>query len=184
MASLPAFVNARNLYQIFLHIAVVALALEVFFLSSERSSREMPNAKPGDFFYLSDTYPIDTRMDTDTLSPLLIFVFTTSCPFCEKNIAIWNPIDSLARRNNVHTLGIALDSDSSARRYAAINKLKYPVIVATHPAKYKELNHISGVPQTLLRSSDGKLKRVWLGLLKEDEKSTVVRSAIEEATNH
>ena len=159
-------------YQAILHVVVLGLTLEVFVLAKQNremksiaTSRAEPEIKIGDRVSLSELIPLTTSRAIDSNKTNLLFFFTTTCQFCEKNIAAWKEVNKAASKTPVPVLAICLDGQEKALAYASKFHLTYDIYVPPDPAKYRRQNHIVGVPNTILRSASGHADWVWLGLL-------------------
>lgn len=102
----------------------------------------------------------------DTAARQLVFVFTTTCPFCKATLPVWAALADSARRlrRPVSVLGLSLDSLANTGRYAAEYGLTYPV--ATFPDwKTAQLFRARAVPQTLVLDHYGQVVFVHTGRL-------------------
>ncbi len=173
MKKLLQHLNAKNLYQIFLHIAVVALAVEVLVLAKKnaelnKNTQMAVPLKNGDFFSLQNLVSLQKSYSLKSDSVYVIYIFTTTCPFCKQNLAAWNRIAITAESNDVAVFGISVDSKETTVEYLKQNHINWPVCVPQSPRDFREEHHITSVPQTILRSSDGRIERIWTGVLSKD----------------
>jgi peroxiredoxin len=103
----------------------------------------------------------------DPLARQVLFVLTTSCPFCRQTLPKWNQIaDSAAslRPGHVVVAAISLDSLNLTRDYVRQHQLRYPVVL--FPAKkLRRLYRASAVPQTLVLDHEGRILYARTGLL-------------------
>lgn len=159
-------------YQVVLHVAVLGLAVEVFFLA--RENRELKSGlnsyrereiRVGDRLSLASLIPVTASSTVDSTTSQLIYLFTTGCHFCEKNIAAWKEVSKTASREQMRVLAICLDMPEKASAYVAKFRLTYDIYVPDDAAKYRRENHIVGVPNTILRSASGNVEWTWPGLL-------------------
>lgn len=89
-------------------------------------------------------------------SPQLLFIFTTTCPYCLATLPRWSEIaDSVGRlAPRIHVIGLTPDPIDSVRQYVTMHRVRWPVVrfpdrnIAT---LYKALT----VPQTVLVDSEG-----------------------------
>jgi hypothetical protein len=172
-----------KVYQVVLHVVVLALAVEVFVLGKQNrelkstaNQQRQVDIKVGEHLSLDGLTPVTTSNAVDSTVRQLIYIFTTTCPFCEKNVAAWKEVNKAASRRRVRVLGICLDSPKNALAYAVKFRLSYEIYVPENVAKYRQGNHIVGVPNTVLRSSSGQAESVWLGLLGSDKVKEIVRT--------
>ena len=105
--------------------------------------------------------------DPDPLARQVLFVLTTSCPFCKQTLATWARIaDSAAslRPGHVVVAAISLDSLGLTEDYVRQHQLRYPVVL--FPAKkLRRLYRASFVPQTLVLDHEGRILYARTGLL-------------------
>ncbi len=94
----------------------------------------------------------------DTAARQLVFVFTTTCPYCRATLPVWAALADSTRAGWPSTpiLGLGLDSLGKVQRYAAEHALTYPV--ATFPDwKTAQLARARAVPQTLVLNHWGEI---------------------------
>ncbi len=174
MNKISEFLKEQGVYQIFLHVAVSALAIVVIVLaiqnkelkeSSTRGSRT--GIKPGEYFSLNGIQQCLNAGNIDSSKTQLIYVFTTTCPFCEKNLASWKQISAKTLKEGIVVMGICLDSEAKTKEYVKAKALEFPIFIADDPARFKEINRIIGVPGTVVRSKAGLVDAIWIGVLSE-----------------
>jgi peroxiredoxin len=103
----------------------------------------------------------------DPRAKQVLFVLTTSCPFCRQTLATWARIaDSAAslRSGHVVVAAISLDSLSPTQDYVRRHQLRYPVVLFP-VAKLRRLYRASAVPQTLVLDHEGRILYARTGLL-------------------
>jgi len=103
----------------------------------------------------------------DPLAKQVLFVLTTSCPFCRQTLPTWARIaDSVStlRQGQVVVAAISLDSLDLTQDYVRQHQLRYPVVL--FPAKkLRRLYRASAVPQTLVLDHEGRILYARTGLL-------------------
>lgn len=171
--------TGKNLYQVFIHIAVIVLAAEVFILATQNDKLKNPvkpeTMKKGEYFSLAELRSLAGKDLGPTSSKLVVFVFNTKCPFCVKSLPYWQKIDSVASAMKVNVIGIGLDSVSSVLAYAKEHRFAFQVFVPTNIVKFKERNKIAGVPHTVLVSGEGRVESLWSGMIDEKSYTEVIR---------
>jgi peroxiredoxin len=192
MNKLRAYLTGKNLYSIFLHLVVVILTLEVVILA--RQNKELkggPTAAPqeslkvGDYFSLSGIVPLDRngRLDSTSVRQM-IFVFTTRCPFCKETLPFWKEIaHRVVKAQDVSLIGICLDEVVLTKAYVEEQQVTFPVFVAIDKESLVRRNKLHGVPQTIVRTTGGRVEKVWKGRLTEQQFHEVVRAISDSATN-
>lgn len=105
-------------------------------------------------------HPARLGVDEDR-RPWLVYVFTTQCPWCLRNVANVNALAAAAARFRVAAL--ALDGDTAAiRRYVTAHALALPVYTHCSSQTIRAYG-FGAVPMTLVVSSDGRLLQRWRG---------------------
>jgi thiol-disulfide isomerase/thioredoxin len=115
----------------------------------------------------------------DTAARRLVFVFTTTCPYCRATLPVWAAVADSARATqpNVAVVGLGLDSLRGVRGYAAEHSLTYPV--ATFPDwKTAQLPRGPAVPQTLVLNHWGEVVIAHIGRLEPGPVLDSVHAAI------
>jgi peroxiredoxin len=192
MNKLRTYLTGKTLYSVFLHFAVVILAVEVVIIARQNkelkrgpSSEQLESLKAGDYFSLSGIAPLVNGTDLDTASRRqVIFVFTTRCPFCKETLPFWEKIEDQAKRvKDIGVIGICLDEHAAVKAYVEEHRLTFPVFVAADKQLLGKKNKLQGVPQTIIRSRGGRVERVWRGRLLEEQFREVVRAISDTTTN-
>ena len=97
----------------------------------------------------------------------VVYVFTTTCPYCRATLPIWDAVTDSAHRlygARVQVVGMSLDSTRLTAEYAVSNQLSYPV--GFFP-DWKAARHYRArvVPQTLVLSRIGEVLYAHIGQL-------------------
>lgn len=112
-----------------------------------------------------DSVTIGEAVDTNARQ--VVFVLTTSCPYCKATLPIWARMaDSLGHpgATRVQVIALSLDSLDTSRRYAEEHQLQYPM--ATFPTtKLKRLYRANLVPTTAVLDHEGRVLYAHAGLL-------------------
>jgi peroxiredoxin len=98
----------------------------------------------------------------------VLFVFTTTCPYCRSSIPAWTRIGRAAEAayGRGAAIGLSLDSADSTQTYARGHALAYPV--ARFPdARTRSLYRSRTVPVTLVVDSTGRVVFSRVGEVKE-----------------
>jgi len=97
----------------------------------------------------------------------VVFVFTTTCPYCRASLPAWRQLAydaDTSRVMHVQVLGISWDSVEQTRRYAAEQGLTFP-IVRFPERKLGVLYRARAVPVTLVLDSMGRVLFGHVGVL-------------------
>jgi peroxiredoxin len=103
----------------------------------------------------------------DSNSVQVLYVFTTTCPYCRATLPIWDAVSDSTNRlygSRVQVVGMSLDSMRVTAKYAEANQLTYPV--AFFP-DWKAARHYRArvVPQTLVLNRIGEVLYAHIGQL-------------------
>ncbi len=175
--------SSANMYQVMIHVIVLALTVEVFVLAKQNRElksngvvAKQADIKVGDLFSFGELIPVTTSNPVDSSVSQLVYLFTTTCPFCVQNIRSWEELKVVASNKRMHVVGICLDAPEKASGYAVQNKITYEVYVPKDYAKFRLWNRINSVPTTILRSRNGYAERVWLGILRGEQMKEIAEA--------
>jgi peroxiredoxin len=101
----------------------------------------------------------DIRLQPGKL-PLILYFFSESCSWCERNTAHINELE-LRSRNRYRVVGVSLSSDN-VREYALRHGFVFPVY-GTPSRSTLEPYKIEGTPQTVVVSPEGRVIASWTG---------------------
>jgi thiol-disulfide isomerase/thioredoxin len=179
---LSEHLSYAKLYNYFLHLSVLLLAIALIQLATENKRLKEERKGRSRIVQKGDSLSVDgLRLiygspAVHTNRRQLIFVFTTTCEFCDKTTPLWKQIYSMVKAKDVEVFGICLDSSEKALAYLQQHGIGFPTYVPNSVPGFKELNHFSSVPLTLIVTRDGFVERLWLGLLSEYEAKEVANS--------
>ena len=96
----------------------------------------------------------------------LMFVFTTTCPYCRASLPAWREIASVADTLTSHrtqVVGVVLDT-GNVRKYQADHQLAFPIL--RFPTKRDQsIYRVRSVPLVLLLNADGMAIYSRIGVL-------------------
>jgi peroxiredoxin len=111
-----------------------------------------PEGKPVEVLYGKDPRKV------------LVFVFSPTCPFCEQNWPKWEQVISALDHSAVRPVGVDVTSTSKAPFLSQHQLSGLPVFEKVEP--HVMLNyHFQLTPQTILLDPDGKVEKVWTGVM-------------------
>jgi peroxiredoxin len=105
-----------------------------------------------------------------TTQPTVLYVFTPPCPWCARNMYNFKTLLD-QERGHYRFIGISL-SEEALSEYITKNDLKLPIYSGLSP-QTKETYKLSGTPQTIVVSPEGKVLQNWAGAYVGDQKSQV-----------
>jgi peroxiredoxin len=102
----------------------------------------------------------------------VLLVLSPRCNACEENMPNWKEIINRLDRQSFRAVAISLQSEVS-KEYAIQRGIdQIPVLTNVDP-KYRVAYNLALTPQMILIGADGKVEKVWTGVLREEEKQTV-----------
>ncbi|MEP6507759.1 MAG: redoxin domain-containing protein [Gemmatimonadales bacterium] len=159
----------RHVPTILLAISCVAIALltrhthelRVSFLDHRRRETE---ATRGDYLptFVARTTTGDSvvigKLD-DSTARQVVFIMTSTCPYCRKTIPSWRRIASRlsgSPTHNIAVLALTPDSARNAKWFGDFEKFAFPLVIFPD-RKLVALSRATVVPQTLVLNSDGRV---------------------------
>jgi peroxiredoxin len=111
-----------------------------------------PDGKPVEVLYGKDPRKV------------LVLVFSPTCPFCEQNWPKWEQVISSLDRSAVRPVGVDVTSTSKAPFLSQHQLTGLPVFEKVEPKAMMNY-HFQLTPQTILLDPDGKVEKVWTGVM-------------------
>jgi peroxiredoxin len=100
----------------------------------------------------------------------VLYIFTPTCIWCARNM---DNLKTLMGKESAEYRFIGLSlSDAGVNEYVTKNKLNFPVYSGLSPETVKTYK-LSGTPQTIIISPEGKVLQDWAGAYVGDQKSQV-----------
>lgn len=93
----------------------------------------------------------------------LLFVISTTCPWCERSIPEIRAITQMVRNGGVQPLVVSIHDATATRDFAAAQHLDFDVVSAASSDEFQRGYGIEGVPTTILVNGDGVVLGVWEG---------------------
>jgi thiol-disulfide isomerase/thioredoxin len=125
----------------------------------------------------SDSLFSHTFTDTDGRSqslsqwrgkPLIINFWATWCAPCVEEMPELSALQAEIAPQNIHIIGIGVDSASNILQFSSKYKINYPLYTASMNGidlSRQFGNRTGGLPFTVLLGSDGQIKKTYLGRL-------------------
>jgi peroxiredoxin len=96
----------------------------------------------------------------DSDKPTVLYVFSPSCVWCERNTQNINLIADL-KRESFRFIGLSL-SDDGLQDYVGSHHFNFPVYAGVTPESAQMLG-LGSTPQTIVISPDGRIQQNWVG---------------------
>lgn len=106
-----------------------------------------------------------------------LFWFSPNCSSCEENLAYWNSLFTANNSKEIRFLGMCAGNPEEARKIVEDFDLKFPVTCAGDPFII-ETYHGKVMPQTVLITPAGRIKKVWPGSLTDRQKEEINSEAV------
>jgi hypothetical protein len=108
-----------------------------------------------------------TRVDFgEGQSPALLLVFSSSCPACRQNMPVWNRVLAGSPSALVRIVGIRTAAPPPGAPPEPEAEPAFPVFTLDAP-----LDKLPYVPATVMLDGTGAVRKVWFGVLSEDQES-------------
>ncbi len=111
----------------------------------------------------------------DPAKKYLFFVFSTSCPHCEKNLVAWNSIAAKLKSTGCFIVGMSINSVKETQEYAAVKGAHFYMVSVQKDTSFSRRYHILGVPETILVGGDGVVEGAWVGELSAEQSDQIAR---------
>lgn len=99
----------------------------------------------------------------DSRKRYLLFVVSTTCPWCERSLPEIREITRSVRSDHVYPLVVSIHDPSATRSFAAAQHIDFEVVCAASSDEFQRGYGIEGVPTTILVKGDGVVLGVWEG---------------------
>lgn len=97
----------------------------------------------------------------------VLLILSPECSFCEKNLPIWKQIINGIDQSLFRVTVVSLSSHNLEKSLSQLQLDAGSVLTDVDPQD-RQTYYFSSVPQTILVGTDGKVERVWTGLLYGD----------------
>jgi peroxiredoxin len=157
------------------YVLILLLCVEVVALMQQNQRLKTQIARgatmgglaAGDRIQPISTRTMDGRADRiafdDAAGRQLLFVLSTTCPHCEKNLAPWREIAE-AGRGRCRVTGVSIHDLETTRHYAGTQVVGFDLVSAAD-SNFTMSYNIPGVPETILLGPGGVVLKTWLGEL-------------------
>jgi cytochrome c biogenesis protein CcmG, thiol:disulfide interchange protein DsbE len=105
---------------------------------------------------------------SDSTKKYLLFLFSTTCPHCEKNIPIWQSLIA-SMDNHIKILGVSTQKLNETKQFIQGKIVNFRIVTAYEDTSFQRKYRVIGVPETILIDGEGKVEKVWMGELQPDQ---------------
>ncbi len=98
----------------------------------------------------------------------LLFILSTSCPHCERNLPAWTSIDSSNVGAHTEILGLSVNNLEQTQDFVVSKHVSFHT-VAIVDTNFRAKYRITGVPTTLMVEGTGGVMKVWVGELTAEQ---------------
>lgn len=102
----------------------------------------------------------------------VLLVLSPRCYACEENMPNWKAIINGLDRRSFRLAAVSLQSEGF-KEYASRHGINQVPILTKIDPKYRVAYNLALTPQTILIDADGKVEKVWTGLLQGEDKRNV-----------
>lgn len=181
-----AFQVGRSTMSLYLTMGIVLVTLNVLLVQQNRNLKaqasrmnrslelkpgtEVPSIEGTDLRgeKLAFDYKTDSRKT-------LLLVFSPSCSACKENMANWEAVTRGIDQTAFRVVAISLLPEDTEEYVARYDLGGVPVIADINPKTRVAYNFVV-TPQTSLVGADGRVEKVWTGLIRGEERQEVERT--------
>jgi peroxiredoxin len=109
--------------------------------------------------------PVELRYGEDPRK-VLVLVYSPTCPFCDQNWPKWQQLISSLDHSAVRPIGVDVTSTTDAGFILQHQLSQLPVFLKVDPQATVNYR-FQLTPQTILVGHDGKVEKVWTGVLND-----------------
>jgi peroxiredoxin len=139
-----------------------------------------PGERVGAFKVQRSDGKIEDVTYADTTKKYMLFVLSTMCPHCHKNLQRWNEFANNNQDNRCRIIGISVNDLERTRSYndtAGVNFELLTLADTSFARRYK----VSAFPETILVDGNGTVEKAWAGEL-SGEAMNEIRTLLQSAT--
>lgn len=105
----------------------------------------------------------------------VMLIFSPRCSYCTDNMPNWQAIAQSLDRKLYRIMAVSITSDG-VKDYIAQHRLPDVPVIADVEPKSRVSYEMNVTPQTILIDSQGKVEKVWTGVLQQHERAEVEQS--------
>ena len=105
----------------------------------------------------------------------VMLIFSPSCGYCTDNMPNWQAIAQSLDRKLYRIMAVSITNEG-VKEYIGQHSLPDVPVIADVEPKSRVSYEMNVTPQTILIDSQGKVEKVWTGVLQHDERPEVEQS--------
>jgi peroxiredoxin len=102
----------------------------------------------------------------------VLLVLAPGCHACKENLPNWEAIVNGLDRRSFRVVAVSLQS-GGLKEYASLYGINHVPVLTKIDPKYRVTYNLALTPQTILIDADGKVEKVWTGLIRGEDKKDV-----------
>lgn len=116
------------------------------------------------------------RLDFTGSGPrTLLLVFSPTCGWCDLNLPSWSALLDAVAGRSLRTVAVATRPEQAAE-YARRNRLARAVVLVEAEPRDALAYRLVVTPQTILIAPDGRVERIWVGALRDENLREIERA--------
>jgi len=102
----------------------------------------------------------------------ILLVLSTRCPACVENMPNWQAIFNTIDQQSFRLAAVSLQSEGF-KEYASRHGINQIPVLTKFDPKYRAAYNLALNPQIIILDTDGKVEKVWTGVLRKEDKQEV-----------
>lgn len=164
----------------------ILIGLNLFLLKQNSNLKQTINANQKSILTIGETIlPLKGKDFSDNHVEIgvvekhktLLFIFSATCYFCDQNASNWRRLAERIKSKKIRMIGISISEDGEVfiRKHKMENQF-LTINFTTDMLAKKSL--FDATPQTILLDTQGKVEKIWRGILDEKSFEQVLDSMI------
>ena len=160
-----------------LNLLLGALCVALVVQNRSLKSTHTTALRPGQHVQAFGVRMIDGRTDTfrfdDPRRRYLLFVFSTTCPYCEESLPRIEDAVRTGAGSGITPVAVSIHGPAETARFVVTHPISFRVVCADSSDEFQRRNQITGVPTTMLVDGRGVVQKVWEGDITADLAATI-----------
>jgi peroxiredoxin len=160
-----------------LNLLLGALCVALLVQNRSLKSGHTTALRPGQHVQAFGVRMMDGRTDTfrfdDSHRRYLLFVFSTTCPYCEESLPRIEDVVRTGAGPAIMPVAVSIHGPAETARFVVTHPISFRVVCADSSDEFQRRYEISGVPTTILIDGRGIVQKVWEGDVTADLAATI-----------